>query len=532
MQAEEAGEVLERYVVPRGAPREAAAEIRVVRRGGVGRCLVRLPPLDQGELGALALLKADLLSSIPADASGEQERVIDAYVARTAEAAGILPLVKEKHDKLLYYLLREFSGFWEVDPLIADDAIEEISVTRFDRPARVLHRGFSELGFMETDVVYPSEERLQAFIRRLAQLGGTTVSLAQPSLEVTLHGPSDRRVTATLGDEISRPGSTYAIRKQKERPLTLTQLAAPETPRRAAGAPLLPSGPAEAYEETPTHKTLSVLMAAYFWLLLERTTTVLVAGETNSGKTTLMNAILALTDPRAKIVTAEDVLEISLPDHLHWQRLKTRAHRAGLSPASSRYEYGLSDLLKLALRFSPTVLSLGEMRGEESETVAAAITLGFSTMTTVHAENAERCIQRLTTPPMRFAEGHVRDITAIATMRKTALSDGRVARRMVSVDEVKPVGPGGHEIVNIFSYDRAADAFSPTTAAEVVDRSYHLDQIGRTFGWAPARVQASLEARAAALSGQVAAGGFSPESLSEMVRRFSEDDAARGPGAQ
>ncbi len=485
--------------------------------------MVRLPPLDDAERNAIDLLKTNLLHSVPSDASGSPSEVIEQYMWSAAEASGILALVEEKHDKLLYYLLKDFSGFWELDPLVGDDGVEEISVTRFDKPVRVLHRSFSELAFMETNVVFPSEARLQALIRRLAQLGGTTVSLAQPSLEVTLHGASDRRVTATLGDEISRPGSTLAMRKQKERPLTLSQLAAPERSKWAPRAASSATDRSLSYEEVPAHKTLSVLMAAYFWLLLERTTTVLVAGETNSGKTTLMNAILALTNPRAKIVTAEDVLEINLPGHLHWQRLKTRSHRAGVSPTSARYEYTLQDLLKLALRFSPTVLSLGEMRGEESETVAAAMTLGFSTMTTIHAENAERCIQRLTTPPMGFAEGHVRDITAIATMRKATLSDGRVARRVVSVDEVKPADSGGHEVLNIFRYDYVTDSFHPTTPAEVVDRSYHLDQIARGFGWTPGRVQASLHARAAALAAEVGNADFSPESLSLMVKRFSEE---------
>ncbi|HKT22089.1 MAG TPA: type II/IV secretion system ATPase subunit, partial [Nitrososphaerales archaeon] len=403
-----------------------------------------------------------------------------------------------------------------------------ISACRFDRPVRVLHRKFSEYMFMETDVVYPSEERLQAFVRRLAQLGGTTVSLAQPSLEVTLHGQSDRRITATLGDEISRPGSSYSIRKQKEAPITLAQLAAPERARWPALLGQPAPDTSTPYEEVHSHKTLSILMAAYFWLLLERTSNVLIAGETNSGKTTLMNSILALSNPKYKIVTAEDVLEISLPDHLHWQRLKTRSYRAGLSPTSGRYEYGLPELLKLALRLSPTILSLGEMRGEESETVAAAITLGFSTMTTVHAESAERCVQRLTTPPMRFSEGHVRDISAIATMRKVVLQGGRVVRRVVSVDEVKPASAYGHEIVNVFRYDPATDSFSPTTPAEVLDRSYRLNEIAESFGWTPAAVQGSLAVRAARISGLIAGGELDPRALSKMVKDFAVDESKHG----
>jgi archaeal flagellar protein FlaI len=524
---EEISGVLDTYRIPAGGSQDASAQVFVVDEDGLGKYLVRLPKLSAVEKKALELLHANLLDSIPAEASGDPREVVSNYVWRSAGGLDIADVVEESHEKLLYYLMKEFSGFWEVDPLVNDEHLEEISCCRFDRPVRVLHRNFSQYMFIETDIMYPSEERLHAFVRRLAQLGGTTVSLAQPSLEVTLHGPSDRRVTATLGDEISRPGSTFAIRKQKESPITLAQLAAPEKARWPA-PPTQASQEPSSYEEVHSHKTLSVLLAAYFWLLLERTTNVLIAGETNSGKTTLMNAILALANPKCKIVTAEDVLEINLPDHLHWQRLKTRPYRAGLSPSSPRYEYGLPELLKLALRFSPTILSLGEMRGEESETVAGAITLGFSTMTTIHAESAERCVQRLTTPPMRFSEGHIRDITAIATMRKVVLQDGRVVRRVVSVDELKPQSPEGHEVINVFRYDPRADSFSPTTPAEVLDRSFRLNEIADSYGWSPAAVQKSLSVRAARIAGIVAKGEFSPRALSKMVREFSAEESGRG----
>jgi flagellar protein FlaI len=529
------GGVLDTYRVPAGGGPDDSAEVFVIDQGGVGRYLVRLPRLSPEESQVLKQLRLNLFESIPLEASGNPREVLADYIWKSVEEAGLHPVTRESHDKLLYHLLKDFHGFWEIDPLMNDDDLEEISVNRSDKPVRVLHRRFSEYIYMETDIVYPSEERLQAFIRRLAHLGGTTVSLAQPSLEVTLHDHSDRRVTATLGDEISRPGSTYAIRKQREEPITLAQMASLESAGHSPVADDKTMDSPPTYEEVHSHKTLSVLMAAYFWLLLERTTNVLIAGETNSGKTTLMNAILALANPKSKIVTAEDVLEISLPDHLHWQRLKTRSHRAGLSPTNGRYEYGLAELLKLGLRFSPNILSLGEMRGEESETVAAAITLGFSTMTTIHAENAQRCVQRLTTPPMKFSSGHVRDITAIATLRKVILTDGRVARRVISVDEVKPVGAAGFQIINVFAYDRTTDSFEPRTAAEVIDRSYRLNEIADAYGWSPASVQSSLGARAAHISSQIERGELTPQSLSKMVLDFGGEsrrgDANRASGA-
>jgi flagellar protein FlaI len=525
------GSVVDTYRVP-GTGSTLSADVFIVDDEGFGRCLIRPPALSVEEKAALGTLRSNLLESVPVGLALSPRAVLEEYVRNSAPDAGIGGSERETLDRLLYHLLREFVGYWEVDPLMNDDMIEEISVTRYDKPVRILHRDYTEYGFMETDVRYETEGRLQAFVRRLAQLGGTTISLAQPSLEVTLHDSGDRRVTATLGDEITRPGSTYSIRKQREHPMTVAQLTAGEQPKWRPPETVEAPAPVLAYEEVHSHKTLSVLMAAYFWLLLERTTNVLVAGETNSGKTTMMNAILALMNPKAKIVTAEDVLEINLPEHLHWQRMKTRYHRAGLSPMSQRYEYGLGDLLKLSLRFSPTLLSLGEMRGEESEVLAAAITLGFSTMTTIHAENAERTVQRLTTPPMRFAEGHVRDITAIATMRKVALADGRVARRLVSVDEIRPVGPDGHVIVNVFRYDHGNDSFEPTTPAEVMDRSYRLGEIAQSFGWTPARVQRGLAARAAWLSKRVAEGSWSAESISAMVGELAKSEIRGAAGGQ
>jgi flagellar protein FlaI len=277
-----------------------------------GQYLVRLPQLDDKQARALTLMKSNLRNAIPVEVSGSPRQVLEKYLWETAEKAGLLSVMQEAHTKFLFHILKDFAGYWEIDPLVNDDNIEEISVTRHDRPVRVFHRKFSEYKFMETNIVYESEERLQAFIRRMAQFGGTTVSLAQPSLEVVLQGASDLRVSATLGDEISRPGSTYSIRKQKENPLTIVQLAAPQRVRLPQPADPGESPQDRAYSESTFHKTISALMAAYFWLFLERTANVLVCGETSSGKTTLMNAILSMMDPRSKIVTAEDVPEINL----------------------------------------------------------------------------------------------------------------------------------------------------------------------------------------------------------------------------
>ena len=172
------GGVVDTYRVPKDGLPDASAEVFVVDQDGIGKYLVRLPKLDAVERGAFELLRKNLLDSIPVATTGTAREIVGDYMHRVATGTGIQDVVRESGGKLLYYLLKEFLGFWEVEPLMNDDKIEEISVTRFDKPVRVLHRDFSEYSFIETDITYASEERLQAFVWFGANLGSFQLEFA------------------------------------------------------------------------------------------------------------------------------------------------------------------------------------------------------------------------------------------------------------------------------------------------------------------------------------------------------------------
>ncbi|MDV3243909.1 MAG: hypothetical protein LYZ66_01890 [Nitrososphaerales archaeon] len=158
--------------------------------------------------------------------------MITHYLWKTSEQAGILGVVQAASEKMRYYLLRDALGFGELDALFNDDELEEVSCTAWDKPVRVYNRRYTQHMFMETNVAFGTEEALQRFVRRLAQLAGESISRAQPFVEATLSlGAAEKRITATLANEISRPGSSFAIRKQKANPLTVTQLTTPEPAR-------------------------------------------------------------------------------------------------------------------------------------------------------------------------------------------------------------------------------------------------------------------------------------------------------------
>ncbi len=111
---------------------------------------------------------------------------------------------------------------------------------------------------------------------------------------------------------------------------------------------------------------------------------VLLTGPTGSGKTTSMYALLKLVDrPDKNLVTIEDPVEFDLP---------------GVNQVAVRPEIGLTFAggLRAILRQDPNVIMIGEIRDEETATIAvkAALT-GHLVLSTLHTNDALGAIARL-----------------------------------------------------------------------------------------------------------------------------------------
>ncbi|WP_062390135.1 TadA family conjugal transfer-associated ATPase [Demequina iriomotensis] len=119
---------------------------------------------------------------------------------------------------------------------------------------------------------------------------------------------------------------------------------------------------------------------------------VLVTGGTGAGKTTLLASLLALADPRERIVLIEEAGEIAV-GHPHLVRLLER--RPNVEGAGG---VPLGRLVREALRMRPDRIVLGECRGEELREVLAAANTGHrGALTTVHANSAGDVPARLAT---------------------------------------------------------------------------------------------------------------------------------------
>jgi pilus assembly protein CpaF len=118
--------------------------------------------------------------------------------------------------------------------------------------------------------------------------------------------------------------------------------------------------------------------------------TMIVAGETGTGKTTTIKCLATQFGENESIVSVEDTPELNF-DHPYYRCLVSRpANTEGVG------EVTLQEHIRTTLRMTPTRVILGEMRTPPSaEAFLESAQTGHVGMTTVHARNAKETLVRL-----------------------------------------------------------------------------------------------------------------------------------------
>jgi flagellar protein FlaI len=201
-------------------------------------------------------------------------------------------------------------------------------------------------------------------------------------------------------------------------------------------------------------KELSPEMLAYFWIIIENKLSVLIAGGTASGKTTLLNALAFFIPPEARVVSIEDTREINLPRE-NWLPAVARTS-IGVGKLG---EVDLFALLKSSFRQTPDYLIVGEVRGKEASVLFQGMASGHASLSTMHADSVDTLIRRLQTPPIELPPTLVNtlDVVAIATH---AVVKKQETRRLREIVEIVKVNNDGSAVVNTpMVWDPAKDAF-------------------------------------------------------------------------
>jgi pilus assembly protein CpaF len=125
---------------------------------------------------------------------------------------------------------------------------------------------------------------------------------------------------------------------------------------------------------------------------------ILVSGGTQSGKTTLLNALVSATPIHERVITIEEVFELkpTLPDLVALQTRSENLQGEGAIP--------LRRLIKEALRMRPSRIVVGEVREAEALDLLIALNAGLPGMGTLHANSARDAITKLQTLPLLAGE--------------------------------------------------------------------------------------------------------------------------------
>jgi flagellar protein FlaI len=340
-----------------------------------------------------------------------------------------ISLTPDQYIRIMYYIYRNFVGLNEIEPLLRDPWLEDIGCDGVNIPIYVIHRKY---GSLKTNIVYKNIEDLREFIVKLSERCGRYVSYAEPILDGSL--PDGSRINATLAGDVATRGPTFSIRKFTERPFS----------------------PVNQMEVG----TVSPLVMAYFWYLVESGASLLIAGGVATGKTTFLNSISMFIPPEAKIVSIEDTRELRIP-HEHWIPSVTRLGFGIPMPTGEKYgEITLFDLLKGSFRQNPDYAIVGEVRGKEAYVMFQGMSSGHPCLSTFHAGSVDTIIKRLTTPPIELSPSLVESLDAVAIMVH-AKEISKSARRIKEVDEIISIDHETSE-ANIFravEWDPRGDKF-------------------------------------------------------------------------
>ncbi len=330
----------------------------------------------------------------------------------------------EQLEAVKYLMIRDKVRMGTIDVMIKDPYIEDISCSGLGS-IFLEHKIFKGV---RSAIIFESHDDLDDFVLRLSEQIRRPVTLRNPIVDAVL--PDGSRINIVFGREVSRRGSNFTIRKFSDTPLSIMELI--------------------------EFGSISYEMAAYLSVVIEEGMNLFVVGETASGKTTLLNAITTFIPLNYKIISIEDTPELQVP-HANWLREVSRSPGQGEKGAC----VSMFDLLKAALRQRPNVIIVGEIRGEEGAIAFGAMQTGHEVMSTFHASNVEKLIQRLTGNPINIPKTYVDNLNVVVCQNAVKLPKGKIGRRATSISEIVGYDPttSSFSYVEVFHWNADTDTF-------------------------------------------------------------------------
>ena len=245
-----------------------------------------------------------------------------------------------------------------LEKYLKDDKVTEIMVTGTDY-IFIEREGL----IFRTPERFSDETEIYRLIDQMVAETNRMVNESDPIVDSRL--PDGSRVHIVL-PPVSLSGPVITIRKFQKGGMTMDKLMA--------------------YDEFPP------ALAPILSCLVKGRYSILIDGATNSGKSSLLNALAGYIDPDERIITIEDSAELKFHmDNL--VRMETRdANVEGENAVT------MEDLIKASLRMRPSRIIVGEVRGREAVSMLMAFSTGHNgSLSSIHANSCRDALRRLET---------------------------------------------------------------------------------------------------------------------------------------
>ncbi|MFH1751496.1 MAG: ATPase, T2SS/T4P/T4SS family [archaeon] len=380
--------------------------------------LKNVPELSKQE----AVLIQNVLNEFKVSASKEN---LNDFLTDYCEK-NLLELEQQQLDYLLKIMLDSVNSFGPLNDLLENELIEEITINGLGEK-NVVRLYYQNLGWLKTNLYYCDEKTVKNLVNKMSSKTGRTINLKNPYLNACLEDGS--RLNALI-DPLTLNSVSVTIRKFKKNPLTLINLI--------------------------ESKTLSLEAASLLWMLMQVDLSVIIAGNTGSGKTTTLNVLLSVTPLDERIIVIEETPELLIPQE----------HKVKLVTAEN-LKISMQDLIVNSLRMRPDRIIVSEIRSEK-EVKAFFDTLlagqGKGSFTTFHALSAKECLQRLKS--LSVNESDLSSVDLIIVQKRLdkinlKKNKRKEVRRITELSEVTEEN-GKAKINQLYAYDYKKDSLQKT----------------------------------------------------------------------
>ncbi len=380
--------------------------------------------------------------------------------ARAEITVGRTPLSAEEEELLAGAIHAALFGVGRLQPLLQNPEVENIDINGCDRVFVGYADGREEL----SDPVAESDEELVELIQILAAsvgLASRPFDTANPQLDLRL--PDGSRLSAVMS-VCSRP--SVSIRRSRLGKVGLDELV--------------------------INQTMSADVASFLRAAVGARKNVMIAGSTNSGKTTLLRALANEIPAHERLITVERALELGL-DHFEDLHPNVVAFEERLPNSEGLGGVTMAALVRRSLRQNPSRVIVGEVLGDEIVTMLNAMSQGNDgSLSTIHANSSMEVFNRISTYALQAEERlpveatHMLiagSINFVVFMRKRNDYEqgGSLRRTIASIREV--TGVDGRVLSSeIFAADRTgtAVAHAPISCADdLAACGYHPAVHGR-----------------------------------------------------